>query len=289
MKATTVIKALVCALPLGLAVQSASALEFDFSNNGTVPGTITKVLEFDWGVGNVLAEDALVVPGGPVKPAGSTFFTYFQARLNGFQVAPGSNVNPGGGASGGVYLPIGQEITIVAGFKEEVTFVSGDFTQSSFKVVDDAMNFVKIYYDSTGDSNASTGAGFGDGLMIFSGKPVSGLSGVDVNDPDTNKGALNITALIDYVDTAFFPTLPADLLSLRLINPGTVQDLNSLPDGVDFDTKVGTTEFNAGTTDFGFRSDINSKIETVIPEPITAGLSLMGLSALGLAAARRRR
>ncbi len=267
-----------------MVASSASAIQFGFDPDGAgvfVP-TITNVVEFDWGVGNVLADNALVSPGGVVDPVGSTFFTYYQARLQGFEVGVGSNANPGGGSSGGTLLPFGHEITIVAGFLETVTAVGGGGTTASFSVTPDAANFVRIYYDTTGADGI-----FNDGILVLDGTPVSGDSSLDVLDPNVNKGALNIVAKINSVDTNFFVDLP-DLLLLSLSNPGTVQDLGGVPNLTTFtDINGNTVTYDASTEDFAFRSDVNTRLE-VIPEPVTAAMGLISLGALGFAALRRR-
>ncbi|MBI1337085.1 MAG: hypothetical protein GC164_08995 [Phycisphaera sp.] len=266
------------------AVARAGVLSFDPDGSNNFASAID-IQEFDWGVGSILAKNALESPGGSLKPVGSEFTVYYQAKLQGYQL-------PGGNSSGGAGLPIGSEITVVAGFKEKVSFLSADRSSAVIEVVNDADNFVRIYFDSwstsggaTTYSQPNTGLGFSDGTLIFDGAPVSGHTTINLNNPDTNKGAFNITAQASFLHADFFPNLSVN--DLMLTSAGTVQDFGQVKNGTLFDTlNQSTVPYVAGSNDLVARSDVNSRTE-LLPEPGTFGL--LGMCMMLVAGRRRPR
>lgn len=285
MKFSNCLATLMAAGAIAFGSAQASAVVFTFDPDGTdaTISPVTNTVELDWGVGNVLAKNSLQFPNGPLLAPGNEFVTYYQAKLNGLQLTTG----PSGGVFG---LGSDQEITIVAGFRERVTSLSADFEQASFEVVNDPTNFVRIFYDDGSGVNAdnTTGLGFSDGTLILDGTIVSGKSTIDQSIGDPNKGPFNIVAMVDSLDSDFFPDLEEfGLINLQLINVGTIQDPNGVDPGVVFDTFDSTTTYVDNSTDFAFRADANTRI-SVVPEPVTATLGLVGLAGLGVALRRRR-
>ncbi len=253
---------------------SHASIVFDPDGAGGFVAPIPDVQEFDWGVGNVVAKHALVSPGGPLLPVGSSFTTYYQARLQGFQLTTGT--------SGGTGLPFGHEITVVAGFRQEITSLSPDGSDASFEIIDHTDNFVRVYYHTPSNSNISNGTGFDDGTLILQATPVLGTSSIDSSLATTNKGRLNVVAEVDWVHEDFFPML-SDSMIVNLINVGTIQNLGSVNQGTQFDTEDdGTVTYSTDDNDFAFRSDVNSRVElTDVPEPGSAVMLAAGLTLLG--------
>lgn len=158
MKASVLASAI--ALGLGLAGQANAFNTISFDINGSAPGGLVSVDSFDWLPGNALSVGALGEVGGTSAP--SVITTVYQAKLNTF-------VNSNNGSPISTTPVLGTEFTIQATIQELQTGIG-----SSTAFFTPLGGTVKMFYDTSSDSNDITGAGFGDGLQILSGTIVSG-------------------------------------------------------------------------------------------------------------------
>jgi hypothetical protein len=109
-------------------------------------------------VGGVSAINAFVTSGGTC-PAGSCTFTVLtMARLVDTTNQQSQTNTPAG-------LNVNYEITMIAAFQETVTAVGASSAQFSTTGV----GTLQIFFDSSKDSDALTGSGFNDGILILQG------------------------------------------------------------------------------------------------------------------------
>lgn len=212
------------ALGLGL-IGSAQASLFTFDPDGSGPGgAVHNAALLDESPGNSLA---VGVGGGFASTPGTEFTLLYQANLNSIQDVNNNNLFSQG--NGGNYF------TIVGAFPEVV--VTGSLTGATFGLGSTGNNAFNIFYNTTGNGNNLTGAGFtsstnvlsahvvaSDGSFNFATSPTSGcrsVGGVQVGNldqsPNGNQwgsqqtacgtGAADLTLRIDSVDANFFPDL----------------------------------------------------------------------------------
>lgn len=158
MKASILASAI--ALSLGLAGQANAFNTISFDINGSAPGGLVAVDSFDWLPGNALSIGALGNAGDSAAP--SVITTVYQAKLN-------TVVNSNNGSPISTTPAAGTEFTIQATIFELQTGIG---TSTAFFTP--LGGTVKLFYDTSSDSNDITGLGFGDGLQILSGSIVSG-------------------------------------------------------------------------------------------------------------------
>lgn len=188
---------LTAAVSLALAapIVAQGALLFDPDGTGAL-GTYT-IDKFDWAPTSILADGgnsavqnflANAADGGTRD---TTFWVYTIAKLSTGQLG---NTNK---FSLDFQGSPGNEITLIAGFREQVTAASTSATNghAEFTQIDPSSSFVKMYYDDgTGTaSNQLTGAGFADGTLIFSSK-------IDVTGNGTGVFDSNLSTAPDLLD-----------------------------------------------------------------------------------------
>lgn len=173
MKKLTLASAIAAMLALPLGAQA--AVSFDPDGGGAA--TAKTIDAFDWTQTSFLAlggQQAIanwIATGGACATATCRFDVLTHASLSGATLE-GNNVN----------LGFTGEITLIMRFTESVTSVGLDNTQpfpqntAGFATVP-GTGWVELYYDSAADSNALTGSGFNDGVLILSGQLVDDSSG----------------------------------------------------------------------------------------------------------------
>lgn len=143
-------------LVLGLS-GSARADIIRFNPLGTgAPGALN-IGSFDESVGNAVAVNAAP------QAVGVPFQLYYQAVIGSFIDNHGNLVTP----------PPGVQFTIVAGFQEQISNISGPASTPTFEFtfVPGGKNYLEIYANNTGTNLAdnSAGTGFNTGHLILSG------------------------------------------------------------------------------------------------------------------------
>ena len=129
--------------------------DFSFDTNGAganPPGGVTVMDTFDWAPGNSLAVRGNTAINNFIAGAGDTTFDlYYQAKLSQLQINGGNVANlfnlSGVGA---------DELTVVAGFTENVTFANGPAGIAQFGLAAGTPSYLDIYYSP---KNASDLAG----------------------------------------------------------------------------------------------------------------------------------
>jgi len=138
-------------------VWAADVFQFKDTRLGTISvGTL------DWLPGNALAVGAVPLA---VSPESSNFNLLMQTALGSF-IDANSNVIPLSG------LGVDYEITIVMGATHQGSLASaaGSPYSTSYQLNPNGpLNFFKMYYDTSKNSNTLKGTGFNDGILIMSG------------------------------------------------------------------------------------------------------------------------
>jgi hypothetical protein len=171
------------AIPLAFgSADNARAVGFDPDGAGPLGAIDAGTL--DWGPTSFLAQGgvsaiqaATIAAGSPGGIAGCgaacEFTVLVQATLIG-------TLNPGGGVNTPSGLGQNFEITMVASLRERVSGLipgAGGTGLAQFQTVNNASNFLNVFFDSTVNANQLTGAGFNDGRLILSGTQVGSASG----------------------------------------------------------------------------------------------------------------
>ncbi len=166
-----------------LAAHASNTVAFDpfgsAGTNGNLPVGGFQIDSLDWLPGNALAIGALSTPAygsaaftalglAPVagQLLGENYFkTVAQGKLGSFNDATlgGIGVLPSGFPA---VVPFGREFTFQASFYEFGSSIGS--ATASFRLAPGLTDF-SIYADSTSDSNTTTGAGYGNGTLIFQG------------------------------------------------------------------------------------------------------------------------
>jgi hypothetical protein len=159
---TQVWTGIALALCLDGSVQAATAVPINFDPDGAGGTQSVMVSTFDWLPGSTLAVGALNLSNDPDEP--TAFTLYSQGRL-------GSLLDSTNHVIAGTGLNSAYEITYQASVSYLGTGISvpgfgdmGNFgLDASGKV-----GTINLYWDGSIDSNARTGAGYGDGTLILS-------------------------------------------------------------------------------------------------------------------------
>ncbi|MBT0895760.1 hypothetical protein KI811_18305, partial [Geobacter hydrogenophilus] len=143
-----------------LYLQDAHAITGQIKFNDTRLGVLS-VATFDWSPGNGLAEGGVPLA---VYPNQSSFVYHLQAKLGNFQDL--SNI-----PIAGTGLNSDYEITVVLGVSQtgsiDKTAVP---TNANFGLgTSSAINYFRVYYDTSKNANDKSGTGFDDGILIMSG------------------------------------------------------------------------------------------------------------------------
>jgi hypothetical protein len=122
-----------------------------------------EISSFDWLVGNSLLDQALPTSPDPLNP--TLYNVYLQASLANF-------IGPDGRALVGTGLGIDYEITVVFAHKEGAILFG---LNSNYFLIPPAaklggINYFKVYYDNTIDSNPLAGTGYNDGTLLMEGE-----------------------------------------------------------------------------------------------------------------------
>jgi len=149
--------AVLLALGVGGAAQTARADIIQFNPSGTGAVGALPIGAFDETVGNAVAV------GAAPQVVGAPFQVYYQATIDKFIDNNGNTVSP----------PAGTQFTIVAGYTETITSITPTpggpvFT---FGFVPGGTNYLEIYANTNPATfaNNSAGTGFNTGTLILSG------------------------------------------------------------------------------------------------------------------------
>jgi hypothetical protein len=290
--------AVTLALSVGALAQSARADFIRFNPNGTGAAGALNIGSFDEAVGNAVA-----VGVGP--PAVGTVFTLlYQATIPTFIDSNGNTVN----------APAGTQFTIVAGFREQITSVSGGTTPNiTFAFVPGGNNYLEIYANTTGLNlaNNSAGTGFNTGTLILSGNvfspnPTIGNFQVTNATPTlfdqfdnprpakfatqqtvSGGGQTTIASTVNFTNPNYFIT-PPSILSLNFTTSNGVPFFQQSPSqlfvqapggpGALYNPNLGAVNVLTGP-DVQFQADATNSF-TVVPEP--SGITLLGIGLVGI-------
>jgi len=287
---------------LAPSISRADIVLFDPDGSGGASGSL-QVNTFDPSPGNVLAVNAIDPATGSIR-VGTPFQVLYQARI-GTLLDVNNRViaAPGTGALG--------ELTIVASFNEIAT--TGSASAATFSTnTNQANSFVRIYFDAANDSNDLAGTGFANGTLIYEGRVTqdgtgsfgttsSSIEALDQNGTNNYTGVTSVVggggtrlnATTVFANTSFF-TGALPVLNLNF-NTTTNTPFNQVdPSAAFFNGAPGVSSVGAingrSGPNFIFQADASASF-TVVPEPASVAMTLLGLGGVGFGslAARRRR
>ena len=290
---------------------NAATVQFTFQPCGNNTCAIAGGATLDWQPGNVLALGG--AGGGAILPVGTTVTDLYQANLNSLLGAANNNLYSNGGG--------GNFFTVVAGFGEVVSPLSGGATNVFTFNPADPTNFFKVYANTTGVGNDLTGGGFTSSTLILSGSITSVVSSVTATSVNLATGAIvanapldnfgandypgvttiqttggaQADALVSFVDPNYFPDLNTGVSFLIALTQGnlgtpysqTNPSANFSSDGVTSGNTPNNIGAANGITGPNFQFQADTATAFTIPEP--GSVALLGVTLAGIAVVARRR
>jgi len=264
-----------------------------------------------FGPGNGLAINA--IPGGGNVTVGTQFQFTFQTHLTSLAGPSAPNFVPG--------LNQTFQITEVATFTEVVTSFNAATGTATFAIVPSANNRANIYFNNAVVFNDAAGTGFTAGQIIMSLNPNS-VNGSNFTTTGTTRqfnstGAgkttttglaangsgstsLNSGVLLPYNTSFFQPPSGTPILTSSIVSSNLTSFFDSISPSLLFTnlitnaTITGNIDGINGVSgpDIQFQvSGFTQSFDTVVPEPASVAMTLIGLGSVGLGsyASRRRR
>jgi len=264
-----------------------------------------------FGAGNAVAVGA--IPNGGNVTVGQQFQLNFQTHLTSLVGPNAPSAVPG--------LNSTFQITEVATYTEVVTSFNAATGTATFAIVPSANNRANIYFNNAVVFNDAAGTGFTAGQIIMSLNP-SSLNGSNFTATGTTKefnttGAgkttssglavngsgstsLNAGVITPYNASFFQPPSGTPILTSSIVSSNITSFFDSVSPSLLFTNLFNNTTFTAnigainGTSgpDIQFQvSGFTQSFDTVVPEPASVAMTLIGLGSVGLGsyAARRRR
>jgi len=264
-----------------------------------------------FGAGNAVAVGA--IPNGGSIAVGQQFQLNFQTHLTSLVGPNAPNSVPG--------LNSTFQITEVASYTEVVTSFNASTGTATFAIVPNANNRANIYFNNAVVFNDAAGTGFTAGQIIMSLTPASlngsnfttdgttrafnttgagksDGSGLAVN--GTGSTSLNANVRLPYDASFFQPPSGTPILTSSIVSSNITSFFDSVSPSLLFTNLFTNTTFTANIGAINGQSgpDIQLQVsgftqsfDTVVPEPASVAMTLIGLGGAGLGsfAVRRRR
>jgi hypothetical protein len=280
--------------------------DFSFNPTGGASTPTYSISGLGFGPGNLL------VPGSIPLTVGATFTSYFQTHLTSLSGPNAPASVPG--------LNSSFQITEVAAVTEQVTSIvaTANGTVATFAVVPSANNRINIYYNNAVTFNDSSGNGFTDGQLIATLTPSSFTSSQFTNatagggkprvafnqtssgtysgvQADQGTGATGVNAGVNSYNSAFFVT---PFLTSSLVNLNVSSFFDAVAPTLKINTPSGgTITPNIGAINGESGPDLLLQVSgftqsfTVVPEPASIAMTLIGFAGAGIGSvvARRRK
>jgi len=289
---------------------NAGPIFFD-PDGGAAGNPAYNITGLGYGPGNAVAVGA--IPNGGNLVVGQQFTLDFQTHLTSLVGPNAPSSVPG--------LNSTFQITLVATYTEVVTSFNAATGTATFAIVPSANNRANIYFNNAVVFNDAAGTGFTAGQIIMSLNPnsVNGSeftasattktfnstgagkttsSGLAVN--GTGSTSTNAGVITPYNTSFFQPPSGTPILTSSLTSSNITSFFDSVSPSLLFTNLFNNTVFtaNIGAVNGQSGPDIQLQVsgftqsfDTVVPEPASVAMTLIGLGGAGIGsfAARRRR